>query len=394
MTTTSRSSVAESSYTREHVVLSARPTTAAAEPRVLQVVLSLNPGGTERLVVELARRLTSQIPMAVCCLDEEGDWASELTADDVPVTALHRAAGFRPALSRAIATVARHHGANVIHCHHYSPFVYSCFARLFQPGCRVLFTEHGRLSDAAPSAKRRFANQILRRLPRGVFTVSEDLRQHIIAEGFSPSAVSVIYNGISVGPQPDSATREQIRRKVDASSDTLVIGAIARLDRVKDLGTLIEATGQCGRTLPVLLLIIGDGTERVRLEEVTKACGAEPHVKFLGHRDDARRWLAGCDLYVNSSISEGVSLTILEAMAAGLPIVATRVGGTPEVVDATCARLVSPRDANALAAALLDLARQPVLRDQMGRAARTRVEALFTLERMVDEYRDVYHRVL
>jgi glycosyltransferase involved in cell wall biosynthesis len=204
----------------------------------------------------------------------------------------------------------------------------------------------------------------------------------------------VIYNGISVGPRPDSAARERIRRMVDASPDTIVIGTIARLDPVKDLGTLIEATRACGRTLPVLLLIIGDGTERARLEEVTKACGAEPYVRFLGHRDDARRWLAGCDVYVNSSISEGVSLTILEAMAAGLPVVATGVGGTPEVVDGTCARLVSPRDANALAAALLDLARQPTMRDQMGRAARTRVEALFTLERMVDEYRDVYYRIL
>jgi glycosyltransferase involved in cell wall biosynthesis len=227
-----------------------------------------------------------------------------------------------------------------------------------------------------------------------VFTVSEDLRQHIIAEGFASRAVSVIYNGISAGPPPDSATREQIRHTVGASPDTIVIGTIARLDRVKDLGTLIEATRQCGRTAPVLLLIVGDGPERARLEEVTKTCGAEPSVRFLGHREDARRWLAGCDVYVNSSISEGVSLTILEAMAAGLPVVATRVGGTPEVVDATCARLVSPRDADALAGALLDLMRQPAVRDQMGRAARTRVEALFTLERMVDEYRDVYHKVL
>jgi glycosyltransferase involved in cell wall biosynthesis len=290
--------------------------------------------------------------------------------------------------------VAQQHRANVIHCHHYSPFVYSCFARLWQPRCRVIFTEHGRLSDAAPSAKRRFANQVLRWLPSGVFTVSADLRQHIIAEGFSARSVNVIHNGISVGPRPDSAAREQIRRTLDASPDTIVIGTIARLNRVKDLGTLIEATRQCGRTTPVLLLIVGDGPERAQLEDVTKACGGEPYVRFLGHRDDARRWLAGCDVYVNSSISEGVSLTILEAMAAGLPIVATRVGGTPEVVDAACARLVAPRDPNALADALLDLARHPAVREQMGRASRKRVEEFFTLERMVDEYRDVYYRVL
>jgi hypothetical protein len=98
-------------------------------PRVLQVALSLNPGGTERLVVDLVRHFAGQIPMAVCCLDEVGAWASELAADGVPVTALHREAGFRPILGRAIAQAAAAHAANVIHSHQYSPFVYSCLAR-------------------------------------------------------------------------------------------------------------------------------------------------------------------------------------------------------------------------------------------------------------------------
>jgi glycosyltransferase involved in cell wall biosynthesis len=116
----------------------------------------------------------------------------------------------------------------------------------------------------------------------------------------------------------------------------------------------------------------------------------ESRVRFLGHRDDAREWLAGCDAYVNSSISEGVSLTILEGMAAGLPVIATRVGGTPEVVNESCGRLIPSRDPGALATALLELAREPVLRQQLGHAARGRVETRFTMDRMVSEYRDVY----
>ena len=111
------------------------------------------------------------------------------------------------------------------------------------------------------------------------------------------------------------------------------------------------------------------------------------------HRDDARQWLPGCDVYVNCSTSEGVSLTILEAMAAGLAVVATRVGGTPEVVDDTCGRLIPARDSAALSAALLDLVRQPALRVELGRASRQRVETRFTLDRMVREYRDVYNEV-
>ena len=93
-------------------------------------------------------------------------------------------------------------------------------------------------------------------------------------------------------------------------------------------------------------------------------------MRFLGHRDDARDLLAGCDLYANSSISEGISLTILEAMAAGLPVVATHVGGTPEIVDASCGRLVPARDPEALSTTLSELAGNTTLRSDLGRAAR------------------------
>ena len=363
----------------------ARPST-----RVLQVVLSLNPGGTERLVLELATRLNREIPMAVCCLDDEGEWARELEAKQIPVTALRRKEGFRPGLGRTIAAVARRHGATVIHAHHYSPFVYSCLARVRHPALQVVFTEHGRLSDAPPSTKRRLANRVLARFPRHVFAVSHDLKQHLAGEGFPGSAVGVVYNGIDVGPPPDASARARVRERMDAASEAVVIGTIARLDPVKDLGTLIRAAAQVAAHLPVRVAIVGDGSERESLRQLAAASGVESAVRFLGHRDEAREWLAGCDVYVNSSISEGVSLTILEAMAAALPIVATRVGGTPEVVDESCGRLVAARDPGALAAALLDLARDPAQRQALGHAARARVETRFTLDRMVGEYRTAY----
>jgi glycosyltransferase involved in cell wall biosynthesis len=140
-----------------------------------------------------------------------------------------------------------------------------------------------------------------------------------------------------------------------------------------------------------VLLVVGDGSERARLEASVREIGADSSVRFLGHRDDARELLAGCDLYASSSISEGISLTILEAMAAGLPIVATQVGGTPEIVDATCGRLVPARDPAALGRALAALADDAALRRTLGRGARARVEEHFTLDRMVREYRAAYY---
>jgi len=361
--------------------------------RVLQVVLSLNPGGTERLVVELVRRLRSELPMAVCCLDEAGAWGEQLRTENVDVLALRRAAGFQPALGHQIAKFAARHKASVLHCHQYSPFVYGSVARLWNPSLRVIFTEHGRLSDAPPSPKRRLANRFLAYAPREVYAVSGDLKQHLLGEGFSDAQVGVIHNGIDIGPLPDASARAVVRDELGVSDDTFVIATVARLDPVKNLETLIHATVTLAARRPATLLVIGDGPERRHLEDAAAKLHAEAAVRFLGHREDARRWLAGCDAYANSSISEGISLTILEAMAAGLPVVATRVGGTGEVVDASCGRLVAARNVEALIAALVELGDDPALRSRLGHGARQRVEAHFTLDRMVREYRDAYSRV-
>jgi len=363
----------------------------ANRPNVLQVVLSLNPGGTERLVVELVKRLRPELPMAVCCLDEAGAWGEGLRHEDINVVALRRREGFRPQLGRAIARAAAQHGARVVHCHHYSPFVYASIARLWAPHLKIVFTEHGRLSDAGPSSKRRTANRVLAHAPRTVVTVSSELKDHLVAEGFPTEKVNVIYNGIDVGAAPNAGDRARVRRDLGIDDRTIVIGTIARLDPVKDLQTLVRALGAPVANRPKTLLVIGDGPERAGIEAAARDAGVGSLVRFLGHRDDARDLLAGCDMYANSSISEGISLTILEAMAAGLPIVATRVGGTPEIVDASCGRLVPARDSASLATTLADLAQDAGLRSTLGRAARARVEQRFTLDRMIAEYRDAYY---
>ena len=329
--------------------------------------------------------------MAVCCLDEEGTWGEGLRDEAIAVTALRRRDGFRPQLGRAIARFAAHHGMRVVHCHHYSPFVYASIARLWAPHLKIVFTEHGRLSDAGPSAKRRTANRVLAHAPRTVVTVSSELKQHLVAEGFPNDKVNVIYNGIDVGPLPEASARARVRQQLSLDERTIVVGTVARLDPVKDLQTLVRALGVPRADRPMTLLVIGDGPERAGIEAAAREAGVDSFVRFLGHRDDARDLLAGCDMYANSSISEGISLTILEAMAAGLPVIATRVGGTPEIVDTSCGRLVPSRDPAGLASMLSELAGDASLRCELGRAARSRVEQRFTLDRMIAEYRDAYY---
>jgi glycosyltransferase involved in cell wall biosynthesis len=341
----------------------------------------------------LAERLHGDMPTAVCCLDERGAWAPQLEARGIEVHALGRRPGFHPSLGLALARVARHHRATVVHAHHYSPFVYGALARLTKPSLRLIFTEHGRLSDAAPSSKRRLANRVLGMLPDAVYAVSANLREHIVAEGFAAARVGVIYNGIDVGPLPAPEARVRMRAALAVSDDVLVVGTVARLDPVKDLGTLITSIARVAARRPVLLVVVGDGSERARLESHAAALGAGSIVRFLGQRDDARDWLAACDLYVNSSITEGVSLTILEAMAAGLPVIATGVGGTPEIVEPSWGRLVAARDASALEHAIAKLGDDAQMRARLGAEARRAAETRFQLDRMIAEYCAVYVRV-
>ena len=360
-------------------------------PSVLQVVLSLNPGGAERLIVELVTRLAGESRQAVCCLDSVGAWGEALKAAGTPVTSLGRQPGFHPLLARGLAAAAREVEADVLHCHQYSPFVYGALARLAQPGLRVVFTEHGRLSDAPASRKRRLLNPMLAHAASRIVSVSHDLKRHMVAEGLPDKRIEVVHNGIELGPEPASDAAADLRRRLELPGDACVIGTVARLDPVKHLRTLIEAAGQLAhRGRPVHVLVIGDGPEREALERETRDRALEHAVHFLGHRDDARAYLPGLDVYVNSSISEGISLTILEAMAAGVPVVATAVGGTPEVVTDQVGRLVPARDPSALASALGTLADQPSLRATLGRAARRRVAEHFTIETMTARYLAMY----
>jgi len=377
----------------QHVVR--RPPAASPDrPGVLHVVLGLSTGGTERLVVEISKRLEAAFRFSVCCLDQPGELAEELTARGIPVDALQRTPGFRPSLARSIADAAARHQATVLHCHHYSPFVYGRLAALLDRRLRVVFTEHGRLSDAKPSTKRRLVNTLLGRLPSAIYAVSEDLRRHMIAEGLPGSRIGVVHNGIDPRFMPTAADRASERQLLGIDDDTFLVGTAARLDPVKDLETLIDGFARFGAHRGrSALCVIGDGPERSRLEEAARHAGVFERMRFTGHRSDVRRLLPALDVYVNSSTTEGISLTILEAMAAGLPVVATHVGGNPEVViDHETGLLVRPRSGVALAAALNELAAAPQRAVVMGAAGRFRVKRHFTLDRMTDQYARVYRR--
>ena len=361
------------------------------EPCVLHVVLSLCPGGAERLVIDMARAQQRSMAVAICCLDAPGAWAGQATEAGIPVDALNRTPGFHPSLGARIAEVAHRRGATIIHSHQYSPFVYGSLAQWRVPGAAHVVTEHGKRADERLTLKRRLANSVLTRLPHAIVAVSERLRGDLIAEGYPADRVTVIHNGIELGPPVSPRDRESARGHLGLPAGVPVIGTVARLDPVKDLGTLLRAFAIVRRQVPAArLVMIGDGPERGALEREADGLALDDSVLWAGMRDDARELLEGFDVFVNSSLNEGISVTVLEAMAAQLPVVATRVGGTPEVlVDAKTGVLVPPQDPEAMARAIGIYAADAAAREDAGRAGLERVASAFAFDRMMRQYHEV-----
>jgi glycosyltransferase involved in cell wall biosynthesis len=217
----------------------------------------------------------------------------------------------------------------------------------------------------------------------------------MVAEGFSSRQVGVIYNGIDPGPAPSPSRTAEVRARLGIAPGVLAVGAVGRLDPVKDVPTLLAGFRSfVASGAPAHLVLVGDGPERSRVEQLVRESGLDARVTLTGYRADARELLSGFDVYVNSSVFEGVSLTILEAMAAGLPVVATRVGGTREVVvDEDTGLLIPSRDPRAVAEALRHLASDASRRRDFGLAGRQRVEQRFAASRMVAEYAAAYQAV-
>lgn len=358
--------------------------------RVLQVVLSLSPGGTERLVIEICKRVAGKVDSTICCLDDPGQWAVELERIGMPVIALKRSPGFHPALGRQIASIVRERNIDVIHCHHYSPYIYGLLASRMT-GARLIYTEHGRLNAGKVSPKRRLINPLLSVLPGRICAVSGDLKRHMVAEGFPARCIRVVYNGIDPGPRPTAADRHAARKALNLPHDAFVIGTAGRLVAVKRIEVLLQAHKRLVEKLPsARAVVIGDGPDRAPLEAAARDLGVAGSVTFAGYHENVRALMTAFDVYVNTSEYEGVSLTILEAMAAAIPVIATPVGGNPEVViDHETGYLVGGGP-HAIADALLSLVIDAGRRHVMGDAGRWRVKRHFSMERMVGEYASAY----
>ena len=289
----------------------------------------------EVLAARLARRLSGSYRTIFCCLDDIGRLGEQLRDDGFSVYHLKRRSGLNIRSSNRLASLLRRERVDVIHAHQFGPFFYGATARLLANRPGLVMTEHGRSFPDPPRRTHFLFNRTVLRRGDRIIAVGEDVRRALIEnEGFPPGRVEVVYNGVDTSSFEESARhRESVRREIGVGAEDFVLMQVARLDPIKDHATAVRAVGRVAeRRGDVRLVIVGDGAEAGPIDELIRGLGLEDRVLRLGTRTDVPRLLGAADAVLLTSRSEGIPLTLIEGMAAGLPVVATRVGGVPEVV--------------------------------------------------------------
>lgn len=365
--------------------------------KVCQLVHSLNVGGAEVLAERFSRRLGGAGRAVFACLDDLGPLGEQLLREGYAVEVLARKPGLDVACARRLRRFLAKSEVRLVHAHQYTPFFYASLARGLAAQPPILFTEHGRFFPDYPHRKRMWLNPWLIGRRDRVIAVGECVRQALIVnEGFPGNRIEVVYNGVELSRYEDVETRRgPARDRLGLAEEDFAVLIVARLDPIKDHATLLRAMGTLRRRAPrAVLLIAGDGPERSRIEALIGELGLEGKARMLGQRRDVPDLLAACDVFVLSSKSEGIPLTAIEAMAAGRPVVATRVGGLPEVVTDETGVLAPAGDAGGLAEALAALANDPPRRRRLGEAGRERAKRRFAEDQMMAAYNAIYRQML
>jgi len=358
-------------------------------PRVVHVVNSFETGGMEKGVATLIRHSTGLFDHVLVCLTHSGNTARLLPAG-TEIIELHKPPGNSPSFLLRLAGVLRRLRPCVVHTRNWPGLDGVIAARL--AGIRQLVHgEHGLGSDdpTGLDPRRLRVRRALASWPREYTCVSRSLERWLRETVRVPRPVTRITNGvdtIACRPGPGAVAR----RDLGLGEGAFVVGVIGRLDPIKDHRTLLAAHARVRAAVPQLeLLVVGDGPERERL-----MASAPEGVRFLGNRDDVPAILQALDVFVLPSTNEGISNTILEAMASGIAVVASRVGGNPELVeDGRTGTLFAAGDAGALADALHAYAASRDLVARHGSAGRRRAEEAFSIDAMVGAYGAVWERV-
>ncbi|CAN5596426.1 glycosyltransferase [soil metagenome] len=358
----------------------------------MHAVLSLDVGGLERIVVDLLRegqRLGQET--AVLCIERPGDLAPLAAQLGAKMFCAHKRPGTRPSIIGKTAQMLEEFQPDVVHTHQIAPLFYVGRAARRAGVPLVVHTEHGK--NYARRWRSRLLGRLAARRTQKFFCVSNDIAGEVLAARVAtPSKVQVIVNGIDPTRFSKHDQRDALRRSLAIPHDAPVVGTVGRLTDVKRQDLLIRSFAMARRTDPRLqLLIVGDGPRGDDLRALSSQLNVASAVHFVGYQPQPERYFQMMDLFALTSRSEGMPLSVLEAWAASVAVVGSRVGGIPELIEhGKTGLLFHDGDERALAGAITMLAHDREYAKQLADAGRRRVRAAFHIRATARAYHEQY----
>lgn len=358
--------------------------------RIAYVIWSLGLGGAEQVVIRLAAGLDRRrFEPVICCLDQRGAFASQAEEAGVEVVAMDKRGPVDAAAVRRLAGFLRARRVDVVHTHLWGGNVWGRLAGLWARVPRIVTTEHN--LDTWKKLHHFVIDRTLAPAATHLIAVSRQVREFYEARGVGRGRWRVVYNGVDARKALPRG-RGAAFRDLGLGADTPVVALIGRLVPAKAPDVFLRAVARAAARVPTLhALVVGDGPLRSPLEREAQRLGLEGRVTFTGVRRDVPELLAGLDAVLFSSVREGLSLTMLESMTAGVPVIATEVGGTPELIThGQTGLLVPPGQPEALAQELVGLLDDPGGAAAIREAARKVVEERFSLSTMIEAHAELY----
>lgn len=366
--------------------------------KLLYVIHTMNNGGAEALAIRLAEQLNkSHFPTAVCSLSDEGPLKEILVEKQIPFFTLGKKAGKDLGLIWRLKDFVSKRKYTIVHTHNQGPLLYAGLAKVFGGKFLLVHTEHiNETKEISYSTKDILYNKFLYRQLDGFISIARHLTKYFRSHyNLSHAQLTTIPNSIAIETAP-SLPISELRRELGLSDETVIVGNISALRPQKDHRTLIKAMEIIVSKMPnIVLVIAGEGESRHELFEYVRQFELGQHIRFLGYRPDVKELLAQFDLFVLSSLYEGLPLCILEAMAAGLAVVATNVEGTNELVrNGQTGLLVPSKQPEQFADAIITVLRDQNLRERMGVAGQQLVADEYNFEKMIDSYASYYRAIM
>lgn len=357
---------------------------------ILHLIETSGPGGAETILMNLVESLDQKKYRSVVCLLEDGWLNTQLRERGIDTVIIPQRKGPAPDWIYKCVALVRQRKISLLHAHEFAMNTYgSVVSRL--TGVPIVTTVHGK-NYYSEKWRRRFAYRLVARQSRMV-AVSDDIKSFLVTRvGIKKENLVTIHNGIDLDAYFSAQETEAGRNGGNGVAWRPVIGTVGNLYPVKGQTHLLKALPTVLKRFPdVTCLIAGRGELLGQLEAEAAELGIGGRVKFLGLRHDIPQMLQDLDIFVLPSLSEGLPLSVLEAMAAGKPVVATDVGGVREaVINGHTGFLVPPENPQALSDKILSLLQHQDVAKSFGKAGRKRVEQFFSLKKMINQYEELY----